>query len=71
MKKYYFFLLFWIIGITEALADSGAYNEMMYSSGKIYVVLGVILIMFVGIIAYLIYLDRKLTKLENQINYDD
>ncbi len=71
MKKYYFFLLFWTIGITKAMADSGAYNEMMYSSGKIYVVVGVILLMFIGIVAYLIHLDRKLTKLENQIKYDD
>jgi CcmD family protein len=35
--------------------------------GKMYVVLAVVLAIFFGIVAFLIYLDRKLTKLENQI----
>lgn len=34
------------------------------SNGKIFVVVGVILLIFAGIILYLIRLDRKLTKLE-------
>ncbi len=38
------------------------------SIGKIYVVVAVILAIFIGIVVFLIYLDRKLTKLENQIN---
>jgi len=38
------------------------------SIGKIYVVVAVILAIFLGIVVFLIYLDRKLTKLENQIN---
>lgn len=39
----------------------------MRSIGKIYVVVAVILAIFAGIVVFLIYLDRKLTKLENQI----
>lgn len=45
--------------------------EGMRSSGKIYVVIAVILTIFAGIIFYLIRLERKLNKLEkqNQNNY--
>ena len=38
----------------------------MRSNGKIYVVVGVILIIFTGIILYLIRLDRKITRLEKE-----
>jgi CcmD family protein len=38
----------------------------MRSAGKIYVVVGVLVIIFLLIIGYLIYLDRKIHKLENQ-----
>ena len=37
-------------------------------SGKIYVVVGVVAIIFIGIITYLIILDRKISKLEKEIN---
>ncbi len=37
------------------------------SIGKIYVVVAVILIIFIGIVIFLIRMDRKLTKLESQI----
>jgi CcmD family protein len=38
--------------------------DTMRSNGKIYVVVAVILIIFAGILLYLIRLDRKITKLE-------
>ncbi|HWJ29759.1 MAG TPA: CcmD family protein [Flavisolibacter sp.] len=37
-------------------------------NGKIYVVVAVILIIFIGIILYLVRLDRKITKLEKNVN---
>ena len=43
----------------------------MRSIGKIYVVVAVIVVAFIGIVLFLIYLDRKVTKLENQINRND
>lgn len=46
-------------------------TDFMRSTGKIYVVVAVVLAMFFGIVLFLIYLDRKLTKLENQINDHD
>jgi uncharacterized membrane protein YidH (DUF202 family) len=38
--------------------------DMMRQDGKIWVVVGVILIVFTGIILFLISLDKKVTKLE-------
>jgi len=41
-------------------------NESLFmSSGKIYVVVGIIAIIFICIVLYLIKLDTKISKLEN------
>ncbi|HOY15940.1 MAG TPA: CcmD family protein [Haliscomenobacter sp.] len=48
-----------------------ASGDFMRSIGRIYVVVAVILIIFFGIVLFLIYLDRKLTKLENQIKENE
>ena len=40
--------------------------DTMRSNGKIYVVFAVALVILIGIILYLIRLDRKLTRLENE-----
>ena len=45
--------------------DTGT-TELMRSNGKIYVVVAVLTAIFLGIIIYLIRLDRKLTKLERE-----
>lgn len=50
----------------DLLAQSEG-GDFMRETGKIYVVVAVIIAMFIGIIIYLISLDRKLTKLEDQI----
>lgn len=39
----------------------------LFQSGKIYVVVGVLAIIFIGIVVYLLMLDRKISKLENEI----
>lgn len=41
-------------------------ENAMYSEGKIYVVIAVIGIIFIGLAAYLFQLDRKITKIENE-----
>ncbi|HKK78325.1 MAG TPA: CcmD family protein [Phaeodactylibacter sp.] len=63
-----FFLL---LAVLQALSAQEADTDFMRSTGKIYVVVAVIVAIFVGIVLFLIYLDRKLAKLENQINDDD
>jgi CcmD family protein len=41
--------------------------DTMRSEGKIYIVVAVIAIIFIGIVIYMISLDRKLSKLEKEI----
>ena len=41
--------------------------DMMRENGKIYVVVGVIVIIFLGITFYAIRIDRKLSKIEGEI----
>ena len=54
-----------------ALSAQAGSSDFMRSLGKIYVVVAVIVAIFIGIVLFLIYLDRKLTKLENQIKDHD
>ncbi|MCB0481786.1 MAG: CcmD family protein [Flavobacteriales bacterium] len=39
----------------------------MRSQGKIYVVIAVMSVIFAGIVAFLVYLERKISKLEKQL----
>ena len=41
--------------------------DTMRANGKIYVVVGIILIVLVGLIVYLIVLDKKVKKLEDRL----
>lgn len=38
-----------------------------YGEGKIYIVIAVLLIIFIGIILYLVRLEKKINKLEKEI----
>jgi CcmD family protein len=76
MKKHYAFLIALLAIILvpissfaqqiQATDESGQMAVVMRSNGKIYVVVGVLLIVLTGIFAYLISLDRKITKLEKE-----
>ncbi|MEY4905719.1 MAG: hypothetical protein RLZZ292_3534 [Bacteroidota bacterium] len=69
MKRNIFLILLLIFFQTNIMFAQGEQSaDFMRSIGKIYVVVGVIVATFLGIIAYLIYLDRKLTNIENQIS---
>ena len=41
--------------------------DEMRSNGKIYVVVSVVMIIFIGLIGYTVTIDRKLRKLEEEI----
>lgn len=63
---------FWLISLSCSLAQTTiADPDFMRSRGKIYVVVAVIAAIFLGIVIFLIYLDRRLTNLENQIKDDN
>ncbi len=69
MRKFFpALLLSQFLYVTPLLAQSA---DFMRSIGKIYVVVAVIVAIFIGLIVFLIYLDRRLTKLENQIKDHD
>ena len=42
--------------------------DAMLKSGKIYVVIAVLCTVFTGLVVYTIMIDRKLSKLEKQVN---
>ncbi len=66
-------LTFFVLVFTQMFtfaqpADSVEMADTMRSNGKIYVVLGVVLILLLGFFIYLILLDKKIGKLEKDIN---
>lgn len=67
-RKWLFGILLQLFWVQSAFAQEA---DFMRSIGKMYVVVAVIIAVFIGIVLFLIYLDRKLTKLENQIKDHD
>jgi len=69
MKK---LILLFLVGLTSffhSFATSSNDVEMadlMRSSGKIYVVVAVVCVIFIGFIIYLFTIDRKISRLENK-----
>jgi CcmD family protein len=45
--------------------------DTMRSNGKIYVVVGIILIILIGLIIYLFLLDRKVSRLEKRLKNEN
>jgi CcmD family protein len=62
-------LAFLLLAYTAIFAQQGAPVEMadeMRSSGKIYVVIATIVIIFAGLAIYLFSIDRRLKKIEKE-----
>lgn len=53
-----------LVTILQVPTEAG----LFYQSGKIYVVVGVILLIFIGIILYLIRMEQKIKRLEKEQN---
>lgn len=71
MHKLYSFLFSAIVMLIPAMlmAQPNGPVEMadgLRSSGKIYVVVAVIVTLFAGLVLYIISLDRKISKLEKE-----
>ena len=68
MKKAARILLGLLLIINPGLfAQDAQMADTMRSDGKIYVVVAIILVILFGLIAYLIYTDRKISKLEKRV----
>jgi len=70
MSKLKIFSLLFVF-LTTILTSAHAQVEsvdFMRSIGKIYAVVAVIVLIFIGILLFLIYLERKVSRIENQLN---
>lgn len=63
MKRLLTLILFALTSI-GAKAQEVEMADAMFENGKIYVVVGVLAIIFVGLIVYLIAIDRRVSKIE-------
>lgn len=62
-------LIILLLSFTIAMAQDDAGVEMadvMRSSGKIYVVVSTLVIIFIGLAVYLFSIDKRLKKIENE-----
>lgn len=65
--KLFTLLVMLLAGITAVMAQNPIPEQtLMRSSGRIYVVVAVMLTILAGIIIYLIRLDKKIGRLEKQ-----
>lgn len=64
MKKYLIYILNLLL--IPFFVNAQGVDNLLRSNGRIYVVIGVILIIFISIILYLIRIERKIDKLEKQ-----
>lgn len=69
--RLYFLFVMLLAGFFSQAQDSLGKDvpqmaEGMRSNGKIYVVVAVLVIIFAGLLLYLVQLDRKLTRLEKK-----
>lgn len=61
-------MIVWLaITSVPVLAQEVEMADTMRSNGKIYVIVAIILMVLVGLIAYLFMLDRKVRKLEKRL----
>lgn len=65
-KQFLLSTLLVVLSINLLSAESGAI-DFLRSTGKIYSVVAVIAVIFLGIALYLFRLDKKITKLEKEI----
>lgn len=68
IQKVFFALLLLATSITVQAQPAVEMADQFRADGKIRVVVGVIVIIFVGLLVYMIRLDRKVKKLEEDQN---
>jgi CcmD family protein len=71
MKKITFliFLIFLSVQTFSQVTNSVEMATGLRSSGKIYVVVAVISVIFIGLLAYLFSIDKRLKKIESQTKH--
>ena len=59
-------IFFYLFSFAQTESENG-----LRANGKIYVVLAVVITILVGLIVYLIRIDRKITRMENNSEIDN
>ena len=59
-------LLLFLLGYTSVFAQTPEMDDVLRSSGKIYVVVVVIAVIFIGLAIYLFSMDMRLKKIEKE-----
>lgn len=67
MKKIVPFLVLLLTSLNLFAQEEVQMADQMRADGKIWVVVAVIAIVFIGIITYLVLLDRKINKIEKSL----
>ncbi len=67
MKKLLLLLLLSAYGTIAQNPNNVEMADTFRENGKIYVVVGVIVIIFIGLFVYLITVDRKVSRLEKKM----
>ncbi len=67
MKKIISFLVLLLTSLNLFAQEEVQMADQMRADGKIWVVVAVIAIVFIGIITYLVLLDRKICKIEKNL----
>lgn len=70
MKKVislYLLLLLSTLSFAQNSNDAIEMADALHSSGKIYLVVAVLLIIFAGIVIFLVRIDKKVSKLEKKL----
>jgi uncharacterized transporter YbjL len=67
MKKYTLFLVLFLASLPLFAQEEIKMADKMRADGKIWVVVAVIITVFIGIITYLVLLDRKISRIEKNL----
>ena len=67
IKRLTIFFLMLMSIVTQAQEATPSMGDTFRSEGKIYVVIAVMAIVFLSVIVYLLMMERRLKKLEDQI----
>jgi len=59
-------ILLSVITYAQADGDKADMADTMRSNGRIFVVVAVVVVILIGLILYLVRLDRKITKMERE-----
>lgn len=68
MKAFFTLLLMILSTAILSAQEEVPMADGMRSEGKIYVVVAIALVILLGLVGYLFLLDKKVSRVENQIN---